>query len=54
MFEKLGRDGENFENPSVRKKSLNDKGFLHVNSAYKIYLLIAMRTYLAQFVIKHV
>lgn len=20
MFEKLGRDGENFENPSVRKK----------------------------------
>lgn len=48
MFEKLGRDGENFENPSVRKK-----GFLHVNSAYKISLLIAMRTYLAQFVIKH-
>lgn len=52
MFEKLGRDGENFENPSVRKK-VTKKGFLHVNSAYKISLLIAMRTYPTQFVIKH-
>lgn len=53
MFEKFGRDGENFENFLVWKKLLNDKGFLYVNSVYKIFLLIVMKIYFVQFVIKY-